>query len=237
MRTLGLLGGMTFESTGLYYDLINKHIRSELGGRRSARLFLFSVDQEPMLQFATAGQWDQFAGVLSDAAKTLKMGGADALVICASLAHKVTDAVETEVGLPLLHVADFTANAIIASRMERVGLLGTKAVMEDGFVKGRLEKKFGLEVLVPGLDDRQRVNKSIIEELTTGVVRETKAFFLSTVADLVDQGAEGLILGSTDLGFVLKKEDISVPLFDTAKLHARGVAEWAIEEDKRLSQW
>jgi len=237
MRTLGLLGGMTFESTALYYDIINRHVRSQLGGRHSARLLLYSVDQEPMVQHAMAGRWDKFADVFVKAAENQKAGGAEAIVMCASLAHKVADDVENAVGLPLLHVADFTARGILDKGLNKVALLGTAAVMEGDFMRGRIQKRFGIEVLIPDEEDRKRINDGIVNELTTGKVSDrTKAFLVSMAEDLVGQGAQGLILGSTDLGFVIKEEDVGVPLFDTALLHARGVAAWAIEDEVNVER-
>ncbi|KAJ9602495.1 hypothetical protein H2200_013038 [Cladophialophora chaetospira] len=233
MRTVGLLGGMTFEATAIYYNVINRHVRSKLGGRRSAPLFLYSADQEVMLQHATKGDWTAFAKVFISAGNALKGGGAEGLAICASLAHKVADEVESQVGLPVLHVADFTAKGILAKGLKRVALLGTAVVMEGEFMKGRIEQKFGIDVLVPGSEERARINQGIVSELTTGKVSpETKAFFIQTIKDLCDRGAQGLILGSTDLGFLIKQEDVDIPLFDTALLHAQGVAEWVVGTDK-----
>ncbi len=232
MRTIGLLGGMTFESTAIYYNIINRHVRKTLGGRRSAPLFLYSADQEVMIQHAINGEWAAFANVYIEAGKTLKSGGAEALAICASLAHKVADEVESQVGLPVLHVADFTAKGILAHGVSKVALLGTAAVMEGAFMKGRIEERFGIEVLVPGPEERMKVNKGIVNELTTGSVsEETKSFFVNVIKQLCDRGAQGLILGSTDLGFLIKQEDVEVPLFDTALLHAQGVAEWVVEAE------
>lgn len=233
MKTLGLLGGMTFESTSLYYDLINRHARAELGSRSSAPLYLFSVNQEEMIQYAIAGRWDQFANVYCKAAKTLESGGVDGMVICASLAHKVADDIERHIKVPLLHIADFVAKEMVEKGIKRVALLGTRVVMEDDFIKGRIEQKFGIEVLVPDSEDRIAVNRGIVEELTTGKVSDsTKAMFIRLAKDLIKKGAQGLILGSTDLGFVLKEDDLNIPLLDTAKIHALGVARWAIQQDQ-----
>ena len=237
MRTIGLLGGMTFESTAIYYNIINRHVRKTLGGRRSAPLFMYSADQEVMIQHAISGDWTSFANVYIEAGKTLKSGGAEALAICASLAHKVADEVESQVGLPVLHVADYTARDIKSRGLKKVALLGTAAVMEGAFMKGRIEERFGIEVLVPGPKERVKVNTGIVNELTTGSVsEETKGFFVHIVQQLCDQGALGLILGSTDLGFLIKQEDVDVPLFDTALLHAQGVAEWVVEAEDKSSK-
>ncbi|KAI9693492.1 MAG: hypothetical protein M1820_009228 [Bogoriella megaspora] len=231
MRTLALLGGMTYSSTSLYYNLINQIVQSRLGPRVSAPLYLYSVNQEIMLQYASTARWDDFAQVFVHAAKALKAGGADAVVICASLAHKAADAVEQKAGVKVLHIADFVAAAVKAKGLSRIGIFGTKVVMEDECIKGRLEKKHGLDIVVPSPEDRELVNRLVVEELTTGKVSsESRQFFIKTAKGLIEQGAEGIILGSTDLGFVVTEENVKVPLFDTATLHATGVAEWAISD-------
>lgn len=231
MKTLALLGGMTYSSTSLYYNAINRHVQAQLGIRRSAPLFLYSVDQEAQLTRAMAGEWDEFAKPFCKAAETFKDGGADAIVICASLAHKAAEVVE-KIGLPVLHIADFVAKAVKDQGFTRVGIFGTKIVMEDECVKGRLEKKHGLEVLVPGPDERPVINDLVVKELTTGKVSEkTKQYFIQTANDLVARGAQAIILGSTDLGFAFTENDVSVPLFETAAIHSRGVAEWAMQDE------
>ena len=232
MKVLGLLGGMTFESTALYYDIINRHAREELGPRSSAPLFLYSADQQQMLQFAMAGDWNAFADIYIEAAKTMISGGAEGIVICASLAHKAAEAITKGISVPLLHIADFVALELNDKGISKVALLGTKVVMEGNFVKGRIGKSHGVEVLVPNSPRaREQVNTGIVEELTTGQVSDsTKMMFLQAATKLVQQGAQGLILGSTDLGFVIRQEDVGVPIFDTAKIHALGVARWALDE-------
>lgn len=231
MKTLGLLGGMTYESTSLYYNLINQHVRAVVGPRSSAVLFLYSANQEEMLQLATAGDWDGFADVYVQAANALISGGAQAIVLCALLAHKAADRIEARIKVPLLHLSDFVGSEVRARGMVKVALLGTKVAMEGEFVTDRIRERFGVDVLVPDAADRERVNQGIFKELTTGSVRpETREMFLSVTRALLDRGAEGLILGSTDLGFVIREEDIGVPIFDTAKIHALGVAKWALRE-------
>lgn len=231
MKTLGLLGGMTYESTSLYYNLINQHVRAAVGPRSSAVLFLYSANQEEMLQLATAGDWDGFADIYVQAANALISGGAQAIVLCALLAHKAADRIEARIKVPLLHLSDFVGREVRARGMAKVALLGTKVAMEGGFVTDRIRERFGVDVLVPDAADRERVNQGIFNELTTGSVRpETKDMFLSVTRALLDRGAQGLILGSTDLGFVIREEDIGVPIFDTAKIHALGVAKWALQE-------
>jgi aspartate racemase len=231
MKTLGLLGGMTFESTSLYYNLINQHVRAVVSPRSSAVLFMYSANQERMLQLASAGDWDGFADIYVQAANALISGGAQAIVLCALLAHKAADRIEARINVPLLHLSDFVGAEVKSRGIKRVALLGTKVAMEGDFVKDRIQTKFGVEVLIPNAEDRERVNAGIFNELTTGSVRpETKEMFLTVTRSLLSQGAQGLILGSTDLGFVIREEDIGVPIFDTAKIHALGVAKWALEQ-------
>lgn len=231
MKTLALLGGMTYSSTSLYYNAINRHVQARLGSRRSAPLFLYSVDQEVQLNHAMAGEWDDFAKPFCKAAQTFKDGGADAIVICASLAHKAADAVE-KIGLPVLHIADFVARAVKEQGFKKVGIFGTQIVMEDECVKGRLELKHGLEVLVPSAEERPIINDLVVKELTTGKVSEkTKQYFIRTANTLIERGAEAIILGSTDLGFAVTAKDVSVPLFETAAIHSKGVAEWAMQDE------
>ena len=233
MKVLALLGGMTFESTSLYYNLINQTVRAKLGPRSSAPLFIYSANQEQMLGQALAGNWDAFAQVYIKAAQTLIKGGAEGVVICASLAHEVADVIEQSIDVPLLHIADFVGEELKGKGIRRVALLGTKVVMEGEFVRKRIERGYRIEVLVPESEvERDEVNSGIVNELTTGTVSEqTKAMFVKAANGLVKQGAQGLILGSTDLGFVVGEDDVGVPIFDTAKIHALGVARWALEGD------
>ena len=233
MKVLALLGGMTFESTSLYYNLINQHFRSVLGGTASAPLYMYSASQREMLEYAISGQWDEFAAVYIKAAKAMIEGGAEAVVICASLAHRVAEEIERNIEVPLLHIADFVGEHVKAAGLTKVALLGTRVVMEADYFKGRVREGFGIDVLVPDAMDRERVHLGIVNELTTGHVSvETKAMFLSVTAQLTQRGAEGLILGSTDLGFVIKEGEVTIPIFDTAKIHALGVARYALNETR-----
>ena len=184
-----------------------------------------------MLQFASEGSWDGFADAYVKAANAMVQGGAQAMVLCAMLAHKAAGRIESQISVPLLHLADFVGAEVKAKGLDRVALLGTRVAMEDDFVKGRIESRFGVDVLIPAAEDRESVNNGIVNELTTGSVSpETKAMFLRIARELMDKGAQGLILGSTDLGFVIKSEDFQVPIFDTARIHATGVAKWALDE-------
>lgn len=230
MKTLGLLGGMTFDATAKYYDIINKYAKQVYGPRSSAPMFLYSADQEAMVTMAVAGRWEEFAKVYISAAKALIEGGAEAIVICAALAHGAADIIAASIDVPLLHIADAVGEAIAEKNIKCVALIATQAVMAGAFFKDRIQEQHGIQVLVPSEIDQQRVNTGIVTELTTGKVSsETKRMFLEVAEGLFAQGAEGLILGSTDLAFVIKPEDVKVPTFDTATIHALTVAKWATE--------
>ncbi len=224
MKTLGLIGGMSWESTVPYYRLINQTVKQELGGLHSARLLLYSVDFAEIERLQMSGDWDTAGQVLADAGRALRAGGAELLVICTNTMHKVADAVEAASGLPLLHIADATANEIRARGLHRVGLLGTRFTMEQDFYRQRLVGH-GLEVLVPDADDRGIVHRVIYDELCLGQVRdESRQQYRRIIADLVARGAQGVILGCTEIGLLVGDDDASVPLFDTAALHARHAA-------------
>jgi aspartate racemase len=224
MKTLGLIGGMSWESTVPYYRLINQTVKQELGGLHSARLILYSVDFAEIERLQMNGDWDTAGQVLADAARALRAGGAELLVICTNTMHKVADAVEAASGLPLLHIADATADEIRARGLQRVGLLGTRFTMEQDFYRQRLVGH-GLEVLVPDADDRGIVHRVIYDELCLGQVRdESRQQYRRIIADLVARGAQGVILGCTEIGLLVGDDDASVPLFDTAALHARHAA-------------
>jgi aspartate racemase len=231
MKTLGLIGGMSWESTALYYRLINETVKQRLGGLHSARLVLHSVDFHDIEVLQRAGQWDPAGVLLADAARSLVAAGADAIVLCTNTMHKVADAIERAAPVPLLHIADPTAAAIKAAGLSRAGLLGTAFTMEQDFYRERLRAR-GVEAVVPPAPDRQIVHRVIYEELCRGVVREeSRAQYRRIIRDLVTQGAEGMILGCTEIGMLVGSQDADVPLFDTAHLHATTAAEWAIGED------
>ncbi|MDG2517649.1 aspartate/glutamate racemase family protein [Lysobacter soli] len=225
MKTLGLIGGMSWESTVPYYRTINQTVKEQLGGLHSARLLLYSVDFAEIEKLQHAGDWDAAGAVLADAARSLKAGGAQLLVICTNTMHKVADAVETASGLPLLHIADATGDAIRARGITRIGLLGTRFTMEQDFYRRRLIERHGLDVLVPEPDERDLVHRVIYDELCQGVIRdESRAQYRRVMDGLVARGAQGIILGCTEIGLLVGEGDASVPLFDTTALHARAAA-------------
>lgn len=229
LRTLGLLGGMSWESTITYYRLINERVRERVGGLHSAPLLLHSYDFAAIEALQRAGDWAQAARVLALTATRLREAGAEALLICTNTMHKLAPDVEAAAGIPLLHIADATARRIRAAGLARVGLLGTRFTMEEAFYRERLEHA-GLEVLVPDAPDREAVHRVIYEELCRGEVRaSSRERFRAVIADLVGRGAEAVILGCTEIGLLVDADDAPVPLFDTTRIHAEDAADWAID--------
>lgn len=224
MKTIGMIGGMSWESTQTYYRLVNETIRDTLGGLHSARVLLYSVDFHEIEALQHAGDWDRAGEALSDAARSLHAGGADFIVLCTNTMHKVADAISAATPLPLLHIADGTADALAAARITRVGLLGTRFTMEQAFYRERLEAR-GFEVTVPDADDRSDVHRIIYDELCQGVIREaSRATYREIMARLSASGVEAIILGCTEISLLVDQTDADVPLFDTTALHARAAA-------------
>lgn len=229
MRTLGLLAGMSWESTIPYYRQINEAVRERLGGLHSAKLVLYSVDFAEIERLQMQGDWDEAGRRLAAAAAALARAGAEALVICTNTMHKVAPAIEAGSGLPLLHIADATAARIRAAGLTRIGLLGTRFTMEQDFYRERLVSR-GLEVLVPEDDQRELVHRVIYDELCRGVVREdSRERYREIMADLVRRGAQGIILGCTEIGLLVGDADTTVPTFDTTRIHAQAAADWALD--------
>jgi aspartate racemase len=221
MKTIGLLGGMSWESTELYYRLINEGIRTALGGLHSAQISMVSVDFQEIEKLQHAGDWDAMATILANNAAQIESAGADFLLICTNTMHKVANEVSAAINIPLLHVADATASSIRESGVTTVGLLGTKFTMEEDFYKGRLEHH-ELTVLTPSEADRDIVHRIIYEELCLGQVRDdSRNEFLRIIDDLNLRGAEAVIEGCTEIGLLVKQEHTKVPLFDTTKIHAQ----------------
>lgn len=231
MKTIGLIGGMSWESTALYYKIINQTVAQSLGGLHSAKIILYSVDFDPIERLQRAHQWEQAGALLGAAAARLEAAGADLLVLCTNTMHKVAPAIAASVAIPLLHIADPTAQAIAASGLRRVGLLGTRFTMEQPFYRARLEQQFDFQVLVPDAADMETVHRIIFEELCLGVVKdESRAAYRRVMAALVAQGAQCIILGCTEITMLVTPDDAAVPLFDTTDLHARAAALLALRE-------
>ena len=229
MKTIGLLGGMSWESTALYYRLINEETRRRLGGLHSAPVLLHSFDFHEIERLQTLGDWPAAAERLASAAKGLERAGADFLLICTNTMHKVAEEVATAVNIPLLHLAEATAERIMAAGFDKVGLLGTRYTMEQEFYTGRL-RQAGIDVRIPGADRRAMVNRVIYEELCHGVVRETsREAFLETIGELVANGAQAIIEGCTEIGLLVNESHTDVPLFDTTRIHAEQAVAFALE--------
>ena len=221
MKTIGLIGGMSWESTQTYYRAINEGVRAQLGGLHSAQIVLVSVDFAPIEVFQADGDWDSAAAILVDAAHSLEASGVDAVMICTNTMHKVADQVGTAISVPLLHIADATGEVLLAQKYSKVALLGTSFTMEQGFYKDRLRDKFGTCVITPGGSSGQVIHRVIYQELCLGVIKqESKQEYLRVIEDLTDQGAQAIILGCTEIGLLIEQADTSTPLIDTTMIHA-----------------
>lgn len=232
MKTIGLLGGMSWESTQLYYKALNEGIKARLGGLHSARICMVSVDFEPIAQLQHAGHWQETARQLSLSARQVEAGGADFLLICTNTMHKVAPDIEQAISIPLLHIADATANTLQQDGITRIGLLGTRFTMEDDFYKGRLTQEYGIEVLVPDEADRLQIHHIIYEELCQGIIRpESRQVYLEIIQQLNRQGAQGIILGCTEITLLIQQDHTEVPLYDTTAIHAAQAVERALATD------
>lgn len=228
LKTLGLIGGMSWESTVPYYREINQAVKEQLGGLHSAKIILYSLDFAEVENLQASGQWQAAGALLAEIAEKLEHAGADALVLCTNTMHKVADAITSAVNIPLLHIADPTARAIRHAGFGTVGLLGTRFTMEQNFYRKQLEHH-GLTVLTPPQVDRELVHQIIYQELCLGQVREpSRQAYLRVMAELAAQGAQAIILGCTEIAMLVRPQDCSLPLFDTTLLHARSAAQWAL---------
>jgi aspartate racemase len=231
MKTIGLIGGMSWESTLQYYRLLNEGVRAQRGGLTSARLLLYSVDFAPIERMQAEGRWDDAGAALAAVAARLEQGGADFLVLATNTMHCVAAAIEAAVSIPLLHIADAAGAAIVGRGLGRVGLLGTRFTMEQPFYRERLRARHGLDVIVPPDDERALVHRVIYDELCRGRVEPaSRAAYRRIAAALVAAGAEGVILGCTEIGMLLGADDVTVPVFDTTALHAAAAVTWALAE-------
>jgi aspartate racemase len=229
MKTIGLIGGMSWESTVEYYRIINKEVKARLGGLHSAKCVIYSLDFDEIECYQKTNDWEKAAEKLTDAAASLERAGADFLVLCTNTMHKVAEKVLAGVGIPLLHIADATAEEILAKKLRTVGLLGTKYTMEQEFYKSRLEDK-GIQPIVPGASARTIIHQVIYKELCLGrIVEESRDQFKRIMDDLVKRGAEGIILGCTEIGLLIKQEDSRVPVFDTTSIHAIKAVEYSLK--------
>ena len=229
MKTIGLLGGMSWESSVGYYRAINEGIKNSLGGLHSAKIAMYSVDFDPIEKLQHAGDWEGTAKILTEAAKNVQSAGADFLLICTNTMHKVAPQIEESIDIPLLHIADATAEVLVKKGIKTVGLLGTAFTMEQDFYKGRLSENYGLTVLVPNATDRAIVHDVIYKELCLGKsLPVSKAEYLRIIEFLANQGAEAVILGCTEIGMLVDQTDTEVELLDTTYIHAQKAVECAI---------
>ncbi len=233
MKTIGLLGGMSWESTVVYYREINEGVREQCGGLHSAKILLNSVDFQPIERLQQQGDWREAERRMADAARSVEAGGADFLLICTNTMHKVAPEVERAISIPLLHIADATAEALLQDGIGTVGLLGTAFTMEQAFFKERLSTKYGLQVVVPSARDRESVHAIIYHELCLGKVEPaSRKEYLRIVEALTEMGAEGVILGCTEIGLLIDQKDTGTRLYDTTKIHAAKAVEWAIRSQE-----
>jgi len=230
MRTIGLIGGMSWESSAEYYRLINQQVRDRLGPLRSAQLLMHSVDFGPVEQAQHAGRWDDAAAILVDAARRLQAGGAECVVLCTNTMHKVATQIQSAISIPFLHIADPTGQAALDGGTRTVGLLGTAFTMEQDFLKERLSAQ-GLTVLVPDAEERQAVHRIIYDELCVGVINPaSRQVYQQVIESLTRRGAQAIILGCTEIGLLIKPEHSTLPLLDTTHLHARAAVAFALED-------
>jgi aspartate racemase len=229
MKTIGLIGGMSWESSVEYYRIINEVVKAKLGGLHSAKSMMVSVDFAEVEALQHQARWAEAAEMLIGAAKNLEYGGADFIVLCTNTMHKVAEEIQDNVRIPFLHIADATAHRVVNMGIHNIGLLGTRFTMEEEFYKGRLERKYGLSVCVPNAQDREIIHRVIYNELVVGKIEQhSKEQYIGIMEKMVNQGADGIILGCTEIGLLVQQEDSRVPLFDTTRIHAEAAVEFAL---------
>ena len=230
MKTIGLIGGMSWESSIEYYRIINQTTREKLGGLHSAKSLMYSVEFAEIENLQHQNRWDDAANILIKAARSLEKGGADFALICTNTMHKLYDEVQEQIQIPLLHIADATAQAIKSSGMDKIGLLGTRFTMEEDFYKGRLIEKYDLKVIIPTSEEMDQVHRVIYDELCAGIIEQSsRQIYTNIIKRLIAAGAQGIILGCTEIGLLVKPEDSSVPLFDTTEIHAQAAVKFALD--------
>ena len=231
MKTIGLIGGLSWESSKEYYRIINETVNERLGGLHSAKCILYSLDFAESREIQQTKGWDEMTKILIDTAQRLEAAGADIVLICTNTMHKFMPEIQREIHVPILHIADATAEKVLEKGLKKVGLLGTKMTMEEDFYKGRIGEKFGINVLVPDKDERDFIETVIIDELCVGKMNaSSKKRFKQIIGKLVENGVEGIILGCTEIPLLIKQGDVNVPIFDTAEIHAKAAVEYALKE-------
>ena len=230
MKTIGMIGGMSWESSLEYYRIMNQAVKEKLGGFHSAQCILYSVDFDDVEKLQHQGDWESLTRLMIEAAQRVKKAGADFLVICTNTMHKMADEVQRAIQIPLLHIADVTARAVKADGQSRVGLLGTKFTMEQDFYNGRLKEIHGIDILIPEDKERQLIHDILYNELCLGEIKElSREKFQSIIQNLVKRGAQGVILGCTEIPLIVRQEDYEIPLYDTTALHAKAAVDFALQ--------
>ena len=230
MKTIGLIGGMSWESSLEYYRIINELVKEKLGGLHSAKSLMYSLDFDEIEKLQHQGKWDKLTSVMIKAAQNLEKGGADFVLICTNTMHKMADDVQDNINIPLLHLVDTTADKIKQNRLKKVGLLGTKFTMEEDFYKGRLMNKYGLDVIIPNEKDRKIIHQVIYQELCLGNIKKSsKDRYIEIINKLIESGAEAVILGCTEIPLLIRQEDVKVPLYDTTAIHAEAAVEYSLK--------
>ncbi len=231
MKTIGLLGGMSWESTASYYRIINQLVKERLGGFNSAKIVLFSINFAEIESLQSAGRWDDAAAILTKAARSIEKGGADALLICTNTMHKVADQIEKAISIPILHIADATGEVLQQHHIKTVGLLGTRFTMEESFYKDRIKSNFGIDVVIPSADQRTIIHDTIFQELCLGrIENSSRDRFLSIMESCQLRGAEGIILGCTEIALLVGQQHTTIPLFDTTAIHAGKAVEFILAD-------
>ena len=231
MKTIGLIGGMSWESSSVYYNIINETVKERLGGLHSAKCILYSVDFEEIASLQHQGEWEELTKLMINFAQQLERAGADFIVICTNTMHKMAEEVQGNINIPLLHIADATAEEIIKQGLRKPGLLGTKFTMEEDFYKKRLKEKYSIDVLIPSSADREIIDSVIYNELCMGIVKQSsRDKFKEIIKNLVSVGADGMILGCTEIPLLISQKDVEVPLFDTTTIHSKAAVAFALNE-------
>jgi len=231
MKTIGLIGGMSWESTLEYYRIINEAVKEKLGGSHSAKCLIYSFDFAEIEKLQHIGDWDRLAALMIDAARRLEKCGAELIIICTNTMHKVAGQVQSNINIPLIHIVDAVGEKIVEKKIGTVGLLGTRFTMEDPFYKDRLEEKFKIKVLIPNFEERKIIHEIIYGELVQGILRKSsKEKFKEIIENLKEKGIEGVILGCTEIPLLIKQSDIDIPVFDTTRIHALKTVELALKE-------
>ncbi len=229
MRTIGLIGGMSWESSAVYYRDINRGVQKRLGGLHSAQIIMYSVDFAKIERLQHSGNWERLGVYMADAAYSLQKAGAEAIWLCTNTMHKVAPKILENIKIPFIHIADTTAKKLLADGISRVALLGTKFTMEQEFYRGRIERRFGIEVMVPKEQDQAELHRIIYEELCLGKTEErSREYFVQVISSLQQQGAQAVILGCTEIGMLISDSDSPIPVYDTTKIHIDSAVEWML---------